>query len=88
MPDRFYRRLPKAAWLVAFASILVLIAAIGWALARGLTINCGCFGAAPASRGAMWTDLGRDLALGAAALWLYVSALNAEDPHRAERRAQ
>ncbi len=34
MPDRFYRRLPKPAWLVAFASILVLIAVIGWALAR------------------------------------------------------
>ena len=34
MQDRFYRRPPGAAWLVALAAIPLLLAAIGWALQR------------------------------------------------------
>lgn len=62
-----------AALGVALA-IFIYIAAIGSALARGLTINCGCFGAAPATRARMWLDLARDLAIFAAAAGLYVTS--------------
>jgi uncharacterized membrane protein YphA (DoxX/SURF4 family) len=49
----------------------VFLVAIVSALARGLTIDCGCFGAEAPSRSRMWLDLGRDLALFAGALLAY-----------------
>lgn len=66
-----------AALAVALA-IFIYIAAIGSALARGLTINCGCFGSAPATRAGMWLDLVRDLAIFAAAAGLYVTSFPRE----------
>jgi putative oxidoreductase len=56
-------------------AIVTYIGAICFALARGLTINCGCFGAAPATRAAMWLDLARDLGILAAAGALYLTSL-------------
>ena len=41
----------------------IFCVAIASALARGLVIDCGCFGASVPSRERMWLDLGRDLLL-------------------------
>jgi putative oxidoreductase len=49
----------------------VFLIAIAAALARGLTIDCGCFGSGTPSRPRMWLDLGRDILLLAAALIVY-----------------
>jgi len=49
----------------------VFLVAIVSALARGLTIDCGCFGTETPSRGGMWLDLGRDFALLVGALLTY-----------------
>jgi putative oxidoreductase len=64
--------------LAVALAIVAYIAAIGSALARGLTINCGCFGAAPATRAGMWLDLARDLAILGAAAIVYLTALPPE----------
>jgi hypothetical protein len=50
---------------------VIFCAAIASALARGLVIDCGCFGASIPSRERMWLDLGRDLLLVAAAATVY-----------------
>ena len=42
---------------------VIFCAAIASALARGLVIDCGCFGANIPSRARMWLDLGRDVLL-------------------------
>lgn len=59
-----------AALAIALA-LAVYLAAISWALARGLTIDCGCFGAQAPSRAGMWLDLARDVALLAGAVIAY-----------------
>ena len=51
----------------------VFTAAIGSALARGLTLDCGCFGQGAPTVSGMWLDLGRDLLLLAAACIVYFS---------------
>ena len=60
-----------AALGIAFLSAVFLVA-IAAALARGLTIDCGCFGSGTPSRARMWLDLGRDGVLLAAALTVYL----------------
>jgi len=66
-----------AAWLRRPAALGILIIngifliAIVTALARGLTIDCGCFGTGTPTRARMWMDLGRDLALLLAVLVAY-----------------
>jgi putative oxidoreductase len=59
-----------AALGIALLSAVFLIA-IAAALARGLTIDCGCFGTGTPSRASMWLDFGRDVLLLAAALIVY-----------------
>jgi putative oxidoreductase len=59
-------------------AIICYVGAIGAALARGLTINCGCFGAAPATRAGMWLDLARDLAILGAVTSIYLTSLPRE----------
>ena len=62
-------RRPAALGITLLLTIfLITIAA---ALARGLTIDCGCFGTATPSRAKMWLDLGRDILLLGAALVTY-----------------
>ena len=59
----------------AFAIVIVsavFLAAIASALARGLTIDCGCFGNGVPSRERMWLDLGRDTILLVGALITYL----------------
>lgn len=53
---------------------VVFLAALGTALARGITVYCGCFGPSTAAgtREEMWLDLGRDFALMVGAAFLYV----------------
>jgi len=65
------------AWLRRPAALGILIingiflVAIVIALARGLTIDCGCFGTGTPTRARMWMDLGRDFALLIAVLIAY-----------------
>lgn len=63
----------SAAW-AAFALLLVFIGALGIDLARGIPVDCGCFGAAPVARSVadrlagMRLDLARDALLALVAL--------------------
>lgn len=51
----------------------VFCVALGSALARGITVDCGCFGAGTPLRTKMWFDLGRDVLLLAGAVFVYVA---------------
>jgi putative oxidoreductase len=68
----WHRRVGALAIAVAIAAYIV---AIGSALARGITIDCGCFGVGPATRGQMWWDLARDIAILIAAVTIYLESL-------------
>jgi putative oxidoreductase len=79
--------LRRVAALGLLISLVLYTTAIGTALARGITIDCGCFGAGgPATRGAMWWDLGRDLCLIAAAFAVYRWSMPAVATAPAESR--
>lgn len=54
----------------------VFTVAVASALARGLTIDCGCFGPSEPSRAKMWLDLARDIVLFLAALMVYLQPPN------------
>jgi hypothetical protein len=54
----------RVATFSALILTIVFAMALGSALARGLTIDCGCFGHGTPSRIKMWLSLGRDLLLG------------------------
>jgi putative oxidoreductase len=69
------RRVGALAVTVAISAYTLAIAS---ALARGITIDCGCFGIGPATRGQMWWDLARDLVLLAAASTIYLVSLSRE----------
>lgn len=62
-------RRPAALGITLF--LVIFLIAIAAALARGLTIDCGCFGTGTPSRAKMWLDFGRDILLLAAALISY-----------------
>ncbi len=68
-------------WRRSAAALSVLIAtglfaaALVSALARGLIIDCGCFGSGAPSAGRMWLDLLRDLALFAITAAVYADSL-------------
>jgi putative oxidoreductase len=64
----FWRR-PAALGITLL--LVIFLIAIAAALARGLTIDCGCFGTGTPSRAKMWLDLGRDILLLGAALISY-----------------
>ena len=59
----------RASALVIAALMIVFLAAIGWALAHGYDIRCGCFGTVDA-RKVGTTALAEDAVLLAIALWL------------------
>jgi putative oxidoreductase len=62
-------RRPAALGIVLISGVFLV--AIAVALARGLTIDCGCFGTGTPSRAKMWLDLGRDILLLGGALIAY-----------------
>jgi putative oxidoreductase len=73
------------------ALALTLLAAMFFAaltagLFRGLTLDCGCFGAGAPSRPRMWLEAGLDVLLFAAALFVYLrSPVRSQTTNSAER---
>ncbi|MBW8782596.1 MAG: DoxX family membrane protein [Verrucomicrobia bacterium] len=63
-------QLPAAA-LAATLLASGFAAALGLALARGLVVDCGCFGEGAPSIRHTWVALGRDIVVLIAACWLY-----------------
>ncbi len=62
---------------LAVAVILVVfIIALSSALLRGLTLDCGCFGAGAPSRPRMWLELALDAALLSGALFVYLRSIS------------
>lgn len=70
----------RVATLSALVLTVVFAIALSSAIARGLTIDCGCFGHGAPSRMKMWISLGRDLLLGAALALLYRREHRADCP--------
>lgn len=66
------------------ALLAIFTVALASALARGLPVDCGCFGTShfdplsPTKN--LWLALGRDLVLGVAAGWLYADSVNLQRP--------
>lgn len=69
-------RYVRAAALGVLVMTGVFAFALASALARGLPVDCGCFGSKAASAGQAWVSLRRDLLLGAAAWLLYRHGLS------------
>jgi len=61
---------PVGAMAVALVSV-IFFTALSSALVRGLTLDCGCFGAGAPSRSRMWMELVLDVILFAGALFVY-----------------
>ncbi len=53
----------------------IFFTALASALLRGLTLDCGCFGAGAPSRPRMWLELVLDMVLFASALWIYLRSI-------------
>jgi uncharacterized membrane protein YphA (DoxX/SURF4 family) len=62
--------------------LVAFLGAMAQAKARGLRIDCGCFGGGGPGEGVRWTDLGRDAVLLGAAVLL---ALRPRGPLRLDR---
>ena len=62
---------------LAVAIILVVfMIALSSALLRGLTLDCGCFGAGAPSRPRMWLELALDAVLLSGALFVYLRSIS------------
>ena len=59
---------------VAVISVMFFVA-LGSALLRGLTLDCGCFGVGAPSRSRMWTELALDTMLFAGAMFVYLRSI-------------
>jgi uncharacterized membrane protein YphA (DoxX/SURF4 family) len=71
---------PRTRRVGALAAALVSIvffSALLSALARGLTLDCGCFGNGTPSRPRMWAELGLDFLISGSALLVYFRSLSA-----------
>lgn len=63
--------------VAAFAVVLLtamFFVALGTALARGLTLDCGCFGTGAPSRSRMWLESVLDIVLLGATLFVYIDS--------------
>jgi uncharacterized membrane protein YphA (DoxX/SURF4 family) len=67
----------RVAALAAFVISIVFFVALSSALLRGLTLDCGCFGAGTPSRPRMWLELGMDVVLAGVSLLIYLRTLMA-----------
>jgi putative oxidoreductase len=74
-------RRPAALGLTIMTAIFCV--AIASALARGLVIDCGCFGSSIPSRERMWIDLGRDTLLLAGTIIIYLLSARRAEPAEA-----
>ena len=66
-----------AALALAITSV-IFFAALASALARGLTLDCGCFGVGAPSRPRMWLEAGLNIALFAGSLMVYMRSTASE----------
>jgi uncharacterized membrane protein YphA (DoxX/SURF4 family) len=62
----------RFAGIATFALATVFIAAMGQAKARGLQIDCGCFGGGGPGEGVSWFDILRDVPIALAGIYLAV----------------
>jgi putative oxidoreductase len=68
----FTRRVAALALMLATAMFFIALAS---ALLRGLTLDCGCFGAGAPSRPRMWLEAGLDLVLFGGAMFVYLRSI-------------
>jgi putative oxidoreductase len=61
--------------LAVVAVSILFFTALASALLRGLTLDCGCFGAGAPSRPRMWLELVLDAVLFAGALFVYLRSI-------------
>ena len=61
--------------LAVVAVSILFFTALASALLRGLTLDCGCFGAGAPSRPRMWQELVLDAVLFAGALFVYLRSI-------------
>lgn len=61
----------RSANLAILGLTIIFALALAQALARGLQIDCGCFGAGKPSAIRTWISFGRDILIFAAAFWTY-----------------
>lgn len=74
----------RMAALTILGMTVVFAAALIQALARGLEVDCGCFGAGDSSVASMWLSLGRDLVLMLLVGFVYVKSLGTQVTLRRE----
>ena len=67
----FQRQAALALLILTVAFMIFLLQAI----ARGLEVDCGCFGTGKPSAGSAWVALGRDVLLAVGCWWVYLRAL-------------
>ena len=61
----------RQAAFAVFLLSLVFCIAMGQALARGLEVDCGCFGSGAPAAWKTWLTLGRDVLLAGVTWWIY-----------------
>jgi putative oxidoreductase len=66
--------------LALMLTSVVFFSALVSALARGLTLDCGCFGVGAPSRPRMWVEAGLNIALFAGSLLVYLRSTPAPSP--------
>lgn len=76
-----------AALALALTSV-IFFAALASALARGLTLDCGCFGVGAPSRSRMWLEAGLNIALFAGSLTVYLRSAPSEVPYPGALRGE
>ena len=64
---------------IALISV-VFFSALLSALARGLTLDCGCFGVGAPSRPRMWVELGLNVVLAGGSLLIYLRSIDRSAP--------
>ena len=63
---------PRAIGLLLSGLVVVFIAGLVQALARGIDIQCGCFSLDPEAAARSWASLWQEFLLLAACLWLWI----------------
>jgi len=71
----------RASSIAAAGLSLVFVVLLGQAIARGLQVDCGCFGSGEPSLAKTWMSLGRAFLLAAASAWcIYVEVTPRQKP--------